>query len=48
VLLRPVTVGQIRAAALADVRMPEKTSFFSPKPRTGLVMRDLDVGDGRG
>ena len=46
VLLRPVTVAQIRAAALAGLRMPEKTSFFSPKPRTGLVMRDLDA-DGR-
>jgi len=44
VLLRPVTVAQIRAAALAGLRMPEKTSFFWPKPRTGLVMRDLDAG----
>jgi hypothetical protein len=39
-------VAQIRAAALAGLRMPEKTSFFWPKPRTGLVMRDLDA-DGR-
>ena len=48
VLLRPVTVAQIRAAALAGLRMPEKTSFFWPKPRTGLVMRDLDAADGLG
>lgn len=41
-LLRAVTVPQIRAAALAGVRMPEKTTFFAPKPRTGLVFRLLD------
>jgi uncharacterized protein (DUF1015 family) len=42
VLLRPVTVAQIRAAAFAGARMPEKTTFFSPKPRTGMVFRSLD------
>jgi len=42
VLLRPVTVGQIHAAADAGERMPEKTTFFAPKPRTGLVFRSLD------
>jgi hypothetical protein len=42
VLLRPVTVAQIRAAAFARVRMPEKTTFFCPKPRTGMVFRSLD------
>ncbi|HMG25213.1 MAG TPA: DUF1015 domain-containing protein [Acidimicrobiia bacterium] len=42
VLLRPVSVAQIRAAAFAGVRMPEKTTFFSPKPRTGMVFRSLD------
>jgi uncharacterized protein (DUF1015 family) len=42
VLLRPVTVAQIRAASFAGVRMPEKTTFFSPKPRTGMVFRSLD------
>ncbi len=42
VLLRPVTVDAIRAAAAAHVRMPEKTTFFAPKPRTGMVMRTLD------
>jgi len=42
VLLPPVTVGQIRAAALAGVRMPQKTTFFAPKPRTGMVFRMLD------
>jgi uncharacterized protein (DUF1015 family) len=43
VLLRPVSVESIRAAAAAGVRMPEKTTFFAPKPRTGMVMRSLDA-----
>ncbi len=42
ILLAPVTVDQIRAAAKARVRMPQKTTFFAPKPRTGLVFRSLD------
>jgi uncharacterized protein (DUF1015 family) len=42
VLLRPVGVDIIRAAAAADLRMPEKTTFFAPKPRTGMVFRSLD------
>jgi hypothetical protein len=41
-LLRPVTVAQTRAAALAGARMPQKTTFFWPKPRTGMVFRSLD------
>jgi hypothetical protein len=41
-LLRPVSVETIRAAAAADLRMPEKTTFFAPKPRTGMVFRSLD------
>lgn len=44
VLLRPVEVDTIRAAAAADLRMPEKTTFFAPKPRTGMVFRSLDDG----
>ncbi|HEY7138416.1 MAG TPA: DUF1015 domain-containing protein [Acidimicrobiia bacterium] len=42
VLLRPVTVEQIRAVAFAGERMPQKTTFFHPKPRTGVVFRCLD------
>jgi uncharacterized protein (DUF1015 family) len=37
-----VTVAQIREASYARVRMPQKTTFFAPKPRTGLVFRGLD------
>ena len=41
-LLRPVSVTEIRAASYAGVRMPQKTTYFAPKPRTGLVFRALD------
>jgi uncharacterized protein (DUF1015 family) len=42
-LLRPATIAQIAATARARRRMPPKTTFFYPKPRTGLVFRRLDV-----
>jgi uncharacterized protein (DUF1015 family) len=42
VLLRPATVAQIRSVAERRTRMPAKTTFFWPKPRTGLVFRPLD------
>ena len=42
VLVRPVTVAQIAAAAGAGRRLPQKTSFFHPKLRTGLAFRLLD------
>lgn len=42
VLCSPVSVAQTRAAALAGARMPQKTTFFRPKPRTGMVFRPLD------
>jgi uncharacterized protein (DUF1015 family) len=42
-LLRPVTVSQIDGWANARRRMPPKTTFFSPKPRTGMVFRSLDL-----
>jgi uncharacterized protein (DUF1015 family) len=40
-LLRPATVEQIAHSARAGRRMPQKTTFFRPKPRTGLVFRGL-------
>jgi uncharacterized protein (DUF1015 family) len=42
-LLRPVTVEQIDEWANERRRMPPKTTFFSPKPRTGMVFRSLDL-----
>ncbi|MDA8392681.1 MAG: DUF1015 domain-containing protein [Actinomycetota bacterium] len=41
VLLRAVTVGQISDVARARRRMPPKTTFFRPKPRTGMLFRPL-------
>jgi uncharacterized protein (DUF1015 family) len=41
VLLRPATVAQIEATAHGGERMPPKTTFFHPKPPTGLVFRPL-------
>jgi uncharacterized protein (DUF1015 family) len=41
VLLRPPPVEQIAAISHGGVRMPPKTTFFWPKPRTGLVVREL-------
>jgi uncharacterized protein (DUF1015 family) len=43
VLLRPATVGQIAAISHGGERMPPKTTFFYPKPATGLVFRSLDL-----
>jgi uncharacterized protein (DUF1015 family) len=42
VLLRPATVAQIVEIAHGGERMPPKTTFFHPKPRTGVVFRALD------
>jgi uncharacterized protein (DUF1015 family) len=41
VLLRPVTVAQIRATAGEGALMPPKSTFFWPKLRTGLMFRDV-------
>lgn len=40
-LLRPVSVDQIARVAEGGRRMPPKTTFFRPKPRTGMVFREL-------
>ena len=41
VLLRPASVEVIGLTARARRRMPPKTTFFYPKPRTGLVFRPV-------
>lgn len=41
-LMAPVPVGLVAEKALAGVRLPPKTTLFWPKPRTGLLMRDLE------
>jgi uncharacterized protein (DUF1015 family) len=42
VLVRPVSVAEIERTAREGVLMPPKSTFFTPKLRTGLVLRPLD------
>ena len=42
VLLRPVSITEIRRTADEGLLMPPKSTFFTPKLRTGLVLRPLD------
>ncbi len=41
VFLRPVTIDQIVDIARGGERMPPKSTFFTPKLRTGVVFRSL-------
>jgi uncharacterized protein (DUF1015 family) len=41
VLLRPAAVATIAEAAHEGLRMPPKTTYFHPKPRTGMVFRPV-------
>lgn len=40
-IVRPVRTDEIAAVARAGLRFPPKSTFFVPKPRTGLVFRPL-------
>ena len=40
VLLNPTPVSAVAAVAAGGERMPRKSTLFTPKPRTGLVLRD--------
>lgn len=40
-LLRPTPVSAVAAVAAAGARMPRKSTLFTPKPASGLVMRRL-------
>jgi len=42
-LLNPTPVDALIAVATAGERMPRKSTFFTPKPRTGLVLRTFAV-----
>jgi uncharacterized protein (DUF1015 family) len=42
VLTRPVPIGEIERTAREGLLMPPKSTFFTPKLRTGLVLRSLD------
>lgn len=41
VFVRPVTIDQIAAISRGGERMPPKSTFFHPKPRTGMVFREV-------
>jgi uncharacterized protein (DUF1015 family) len=41
ILIRPVSVDEIQRTANEGLLMPPKSTFFTPKLRTGLVMREL-------
>jgi uncharacterized protein (DUF1015 family) len=42
VLLRPVPVAEIERTANEGALMPPKSTFFAPKPKTGMVFRSLN------
>lgn len=46
VLLNPTPFETVLAVAAAGERMPQKSTLFAPKPRTGLVLRTYTVPDG--
>jgi uncharacterized protein (DUF1015 family) len=41
VLIRPVSVAEIERTAREGALMPPKSTFFTPKLRTGLVVRSV-------
>jgi hypothetical protein len=41
-LLNPTPVADVIAVAGAGERMPRKSTLFTPKPRTGLLLRLLE------
>ncbi|MFJ3793572.1 DUF1015 family protein [Kitasatospora sp. NPDC090091] len=44
VLLHPVRESVVRRLAEQGVTMPRKSTSFGPKPATGLVLRNLELG----
>jgi uncharacterized protein (DUF1015 family) len=44
VLLNPTPLSALAAVAATGERMPRKSTFFTPKPRTGMVIRAHDLG----
>jgi len=47
ILLNPTKVDEVRAVAAAGERMPHKSTYFYPKPLTGLVMNVFEEGTGQ-
>jgi uncharacterized protein (DUF1015 family) len=42
--LPPARVEHVRAVVASGGRLPQKSTYFWPKPRTGMVIRPLDQG----
>ncbi len=42
VLIRPVSVAEIERTAREGLLMPPKSTFFTPKLKTGFVIRSLE------
>lgn len=42
--LRPLSLKEVRETSLAGKILPPKSTYFYPKPLSGLVMRDLEDG----
>jgi uncharacterized protein (DUF1015 family) len=42
IMIRPVSVAEIERTAREGLLMPPKSTFFTPKLRTGLVIRSVD------
>jgi uncharacterized protein (DUF1015 family) len=45
-ILRPARFGAVATIAAGGETLPQKTTFFYPKPRDGLVLRPLEVDTG--
>ena len=43
VLIRPVSLAEIERTAREGLLMPPKSTFFTPKLKTGFVLRPLDA-----
>jgi uncharacterized protein (DUF1015 family) len=43
-LLNPTPVEEVAAVAAAGDRMPRKSTLFTPKPQSGLLIRSFDLG----
>jgi uncharacterized protein (DUF1015 family) len=41
IAVQPPSLAQVMASAARGIRLPRKSTSFSPKPRMGVVMRDL-------
>ena len=45
ILIRPVSVAEIKRTATEGILMPPKSTFFTPKLRTGFIIRELNTRD---